>query len=167
MSAEEVLTARITADVSEAVEGFRQVDREAQSLKASAWDVARGFSGIVTAGYSLYRSYDMIARVQADANATQQEVTKAYLHAAALAIPGVISGVDSMMRIYTMLEGSLSVATVAQWLYNKALVVTHALSGHACMHAWASWLGYFSRGGSRDRWSRSVDGDEPAATAVQ
>lgn len=128
---EEVLTARITADVSEAIEGFRQVDNEAKRLKVSTMDLVRGFSGLVTSSYSLYRAYDMIARVQADTNATQEDITKAYLHAAALAIPGVISAVDSMMRIYTMLQGSLSAATIAQWLYNKALAVTHALSGPA------------------------------------
>lgn len=128
---EEVLTARITADVSEAIEGFRQVDREAKNLKVSVGDIARGFSGLVTSSYSLYRAYDMVAKVQSDAKATQQEITKAYLHAAALAIPSVISGIDSMLRIYTMLKASLGVATLAQWLYNKALIVTHALSGPA------------------------------------
>ena len=128
---EEVLTARITADVSEAVEGFRRVDDEAKRLRVSTVDLVRGFSGLVTSSYSLYRAYDMVAKVQADTKSSQQEITKAYLHAAAIAIPGVISGIDSAIRLYTALEAALGTATVAQWLYNKALAVTHALSGPA------------------------------------
>lgn len=131
MSVEERLTARITADVSEAVEGFRKVKREAADLQSSVKDVARGFAGVATAGYALYRSYDAIYRVQQKVDATQEEITRAYIYAASIAIPGVISGVDSAIRLHTALKAVLASATVTQWLYNKALAVTHALSGPA------------------------------------
>ena len=131
MSMEEGLTAKITADISEAVEGFKRVKREAVDLQKSVRNVATGFSGVVTAGYALYRSYDAIYRIQQKVGATQEEVAKAYVYAASIAIPGVISGVDSAIKLYTSLKAVLGTATVAQWLYNKALMVTHALSGPA------------------------------------
>lgn len=131
MSMEEVLTARITADVSEAVNGFRQVDAETRRLQASIRSLAMGFTGVFTAGMTLYSAYERVQRVQTDVEATQEEVNKAYFQAALVSIPALISGAYNVMRLYTSLRTVLASATVAQWLYNKALAVTHALSGPA------------------------------------
>jgi len=206
MSTEEVLTARITADVSEAVEGFRAVQRESEQLKVSVKQVAVSFSGVVTSGMALYGSFERIQHSQYEVamaskdihraevtlmmlrnnltDATQrygtgsrevaeimerisvteetlavkeqrlqmaqQEVAKSYLYMAATIVPNLITGLESTMRLYESLKGvkaavavatyaeasaevtktgATSTATVVQWLYNKALAVTHALSG--------------------------------------
>ena len=55
---------RIRADVSEAVEGFRQVQREADRLQVSVKQIALGFSGVVTAGMALYSNYARIRNAQ-------------------------------------------------------------------------------------------------------
>lgn len=206
MSMEERLTARIEADVSEAVEGFRQVQREAENLQVSMRQVAVSFGGVVTAGMALYGNYERIrdaeisvASITRDvhrtevtlatyrnqlAEATQrygassqeaqmilerirvteeslsikeerlriahESLTKAYIYTAATIIPNLITGLDSTARLYNTLRGikpavtvatyaeaaaegtktgAVTVATAIQWLYNKALAVTHALSG--------------------------------------
>ena len=204
--AEEVLTAKIRADVSEAVEGFRQVKREADRLQVSVKQIAVGFSGVVTAGMALYSNYARIRDAQmALVSATKElheteitlaeyrkrlsevterygadsleamfimeriraqeemltykemalkkaheELATAYITTAATIIPNLITGMESLSNLYTTLKGlkgavtvataaetaaevtkttAISAATAAQWLYNKALAVTHALSG--------------------------------------
>jgi len=204
--AEEVLTAKIRADVSEAVEGFRQVQREADRLQVSVKQIAVGFSGVVTSGMALYSNYARIRDAQmALVSATKElheteitlaeyrkrlsEVTErygadsleamlvmerirtteemltykemalkkahedlatAYITTAATIIPNLITGMESLSNLYITLKGlkgavtvataaetaaevtkttAVSAATAAQWLYNKALAVTHALSG--------------------------------------
>jgi len=204
--AEEVLTARIRADVTEAVEGFRQVQREANRLQISIKQIAVGFSGAVTAGIALYSNYARIRNAQmalvsankelhetqitlAEYRKRLSEVTRrygadsletvlimeriraqeemltykemalrkahedlatAYLTTAATIIPNLITGMESLSNLYTTLKGlkgavtvataaetaaevtkttAVSGATAVQWLYNKALAVTHALSG--------------------------------------
>ena len=204
--AEEVLTAKIRADVTEAVEGFRQVQREADRLRVSVRQVAVSFSGAVTAGMALYGNYARIRNAQMSlVSATKElheteitlaeyrkrlsEVTErygagsleamlvmerirtteemltykemalrkahedlatAYITTAATIIPNLITGMESLSNLYTTLKGlkgavtvataaetaaevtkttAVSGATAVQWLYNKALAVTHALSG--------------------------------------
>lgn len=79
-----------------------------------------------------------------------ENVTKAYIYTAATVIPNLITGLESSMKLYESLKGiksavtiatyveaaaegtkagAVSAATLVQWLYNKALTVTHALSG--------------------------------------
>jgi len=206
MSLEERLTARIVADTTEAVEGFRRVEREAQRLQASVRQVAFSFSGVVTAGMALYGSFASIRNAQVAVAAAAKEVhesevtvaeyrrrlaeatrrygadsqevalilerirvneellavkeerlriahenvAKAYIYTAATVVPNLITGLESTMRLYESLRGlkaavavatyaeaaaegtkagAVSAATAVQWLYNKALAVTHALSG--------------------------------------
>jgi len=128
MSVEEVLTARITADVSDAVEGLRAVQNETRSLQTTMGALVYSFSGVFSSGMALYSAYE---RIQSDAKATQEEVNRAYIFAAATTIPAVLSGFYNMYRLYHSLQAVTASATVTQWLYNKALAVTHALSGPA------------------------------------
>ena len=206
MSAEEDVRIRVTANVREAVEGLRQVQRESERLRVSVKQIAVGFSGVVTSGMALYSNYARIRNAQmALVSATKElheteitlaeyrkrlsevtqrygadsleamlimeriktteemltykemalqkaheELATAYITTAATIIPNLITGMESLSNLYTTLKGlkaSVTVATAAetaaevtktaavsgattvQWLYNKALAVTHALSG--------------------------------------
>ena len=131
MSMEEQLTARITADVSEAVDGFRQVQEETRRLRGTLGQLAFGFSGVVSAGMALYRNYEMIQKAQADTSKSAQDLGGIYAQVALTTIPAVLSMSYNLIRTYTIIKAALGTATIAQWLYNKALIVTHALSGPA------------------------------------
>ncbi|MFB0502260.1 MAG: hypothetical protein ACETWE_00300, partial [Candidatus Bathyarchaeia archaeon] len=126
MSMEEQLTAKITADVSEAVHGFRQVQDETRRLRASLGQLAFGLSGVVSAGTALYRNYEMIQKAQADTSKSAQDLAGIYAQVAFTTIPAVLTMSYNLVRTYTIIKAALGTATVAQWLYNKALMVTHA-----------------------------------------
>ncbi|MDH5440567.1 MAG: hypothetical protein OEZ48_01350 [Candidatus Bathyarchaeota archaeon] len=131
MSIEEQLTAKITADVSEAVDGFRQVQNETKRLQTSLSQLAYGLSGVVSASMALYRNYEIVRNAQADTSKSAQDLAGVYAQVAFTTIPAVLTMSYNLVRTYTVLKASLGTATVAQWLYNKALMVTHALSGPA------------------------------------
>jgi len=131
MSMEERLTAKITADVSEAVDGFRQVQNETERLQTSLSQLAFGLSGVVSGGMALYRNYEMVQKAQADTSKSAQNLGAIYAQVGFTTIPAVLSMSYNLVRTYTILKATLATATVAQWLYNKALMVTHALSGPA------------------------------------
>lgn len=131
MSMEERLTARITADVSEAVEGFRSVQNESKRLQASIGQLSYSFSGLVSSGMALYHNYERIKRAQMDVNTTAEELNALYIQMGLTTIPSVVSMIYNSVRLYTALKAVVASATVTQWLYNKALMVTHALSGPA------------------------------------
>ncbi|MFQ6094865.1 MAG: hypothetical protein ACE5NN_01860 [Candidatus Bathyarchaeia archaeon] len=131
MSMEEKLTARITADVSEAVEGFRKVKSESRDLQASIGRLSYSFSGLMSSAMALYHGYERIRKAQADANTTAEELNALYVQMGLTTVPAVISMIHNSIRLYTALKAVVTSATVVQWLYNKALVATHALSGPA------------------------------------
>jgi len=130
MSVEELIL-RISADESDAVRGIRAVENETRNLQTSMRSLVYSFSGVFSSGMALYSAYERIERVQRDAKATQEEINKAYIMAAATTIPALLSGFYNMYRLYHSLQTITASSTVTQWLYNKALAVTHALSGPA------------------------------------
>ena len=131
MSMEERLTAKITADVSEAVEGFKKVGSESRDLQASIGKLSYSFSGLMSSAMALYHGYERIRKAQMDASTPAEQLNALYLQMGLTTIPSVVSMIHNSIRLYTALKAAVTSAALAQWLYNKALTVTHALSGPA------------------------------------
>jgi len=73
MSAEE-LTLKISAEVSEAVEGFKRVEDESRKLQDGMRNLVTGLSGVATSAFALYNAWDNVQDMQVSVSRANLQV---------------------------------------------------------------------------------------------
>jgi len=73
MSAEE-LTLKISAEVSEAVEGLKKVEDESQKLQDGMRKLVTGLSGVATSAFALYNAWDNVQDMQVSVSRANLQV---------------------------------------------------------------------------------------------